>query len=170
MNTGVNLQTEERAQLLQQHHQAFVLEEGERGGTDLVQFSIDTGDAHPIRQPLRECPLLPHSRRQEVSKQLTEMLKSGVLQPSQSPWASPVVLVKKKDGSLRFCVDYRPLNAITKRDLFPLPRIDDLLVSWVNLVSSLHSTLRRDIGRSRSTPNPERTKACTNFELCHAGL
>ena len=51
----------------------------------------------------------------------------GVVQPSNSPWASPIVLVRKKDGTLRFCVDYRGLNSVTKKDTFPLPRIDDLL-------------------------------------------
>ena len=55
------------------------------------------------------------------------MQNNGVIQESQSPWASPVVLVRKHDSSLRFCVDYRNLNSVTKPDLFPLPRIDDLL-------------------------------------------
>ena len=55
------------------------------------------------------------------------MQNGNVIQPSNSPWASPIVLVQKKDGTLRFCIDYRNLNAVTKLDKFPLPRIDDLL-------------------------------------------
>ena len=70
---------------------------------------------------------MPFAVRQEVVRQLQEMQDSGVVQPSSSPWASPMVIVRKKDGTHRLCVDYRDLNAVTKADTFPLPSIDDLL-------------------------------------------
>ena len=95
---------------LTDHHDVFSLEEGERGETDIVQFEINTGDAPPQKQPPRRMPFVV---RQEVAKQLKQMQESGVVQPSCSPWSSPVVMVKKCDGSNRFCVDYRGLNAVT---------------------------------------------------------
>ena len=109
---------------LSDHHQAFCLDELERGETDLLQFQIDTGDAVPKKQHARR---MPFAVQQEVARQLKKMQASGVIQPSCSPWASPVVMVKKKDGPHRFCVDYRALNAVTKPHTFPLSRINDLL-------------------------------------------
>ena len=106
------------------HNHAFSLSDNERGETDLVQMEIDTGDAYPKKQPTRR---VPFALRQEVARQLEKMQENGVIQPSISPWASPVVLVKKRDGTHRFCVDYRRLNSVTKPDSFPLPRIEDLL-------------------------------------------
>ena len=105
-------------------HGAFCLQEGERGETELVQFHIDTRDAEPKRQPPRR---VPFAVRGEINAQLTKMQAQGVIRPSTSPWASPVMLVRKTDGTLRFCVDYRALNAVTNSDVFPIPRIDDLL-------------------------------------------
>ena len=70
---------------------------------------------------------MPFALREEVDKLIQEMLSQQVIVPSASPWASPIVLVKKKDGGMRFCVDYRMLNKVTKLDEFPLPRIDDTL-------------------------------------------
>ena len=70
---------------------------------------------------------VPFAVRQEVAKYLAKMQEEGVIQPSSSPWASAIVLVCKKDGTLRICVDYHQLNSVTKLDTFPLPRIDDLL-------------------------------------------
>ena len=124
---GPTLRWQDKDQLLQlllEHHTAFAVDEGERGDTDLVQMSIETGEATPKRQSVRRTPF---AVREEVAEQLRRMQEQGVIQPSCSPWASPVVLVRKKDGSLHFCIDYRGLNTVTKTDLFPLPRIDDLL-------------------------------------------
>ena len=121
------LKPEEKSSLLDfltEHNSAFCLDEYDLGETDLVELTIDTGDAQPRKQPPRR---MPFAVRQEVASQLRKMQEVGVVQPSSSPWASPVVMVRKKDGSHRFCVDYRELNAITKADTFPLPRIDDLL-------------------------------------------
>ena len=117
-------QAESLQDFLAEHHLAFSVEPGEQGETDRVQIQIHTGGASPCRQPVRRMPL---AVRQEVARQLKDMQQSGVIQPSSSPWASPVVMVRKKDGTHRFCVDYRALNAVTKPDLYPLPRIDDLL-------------------------------------------
>ena len=135
---------EELLELMQQHHTVFSLEDGERGETNLVEMQIDTGDARPCRQRLRR---MPFAVRQEVSKQLRSMQSSGVIQPSDSPWSSPVVMVRKKDGTHRFCVDYRELNSLTRQDSFPLPRIDDLLdqlgcshyFSTLDLVANPHA-------------------------------
>ncbi|KAM6968624.1 retrovirus-related Pol polyprotein from transposon 412 [Tautogolabrus adspersus] len=92
--------------------------------TGLVQHTIETGSAQPIR-------LRPHrlalSKRQVAEDMIREMAAAGVIEPSNSPWAAPAVLVKKKNGSWRFCVDYRRLNAVTRKDSYPLPRIDDAL-------------------------------------------
>ena len=63
----------------------------------------------------------------EVARQLSSMLEAGVTEPLNSPWSSPVVMVGKKVGSLKFCVDYRRLNKVTRKDTFPLPRVDDPL-------------------------------------------
>ena len=69
----------------------------------------------------------PFALRPEVTKMVEEMFTTGVIEESNSPWASPIVMVHKPDGSLRFCVDYRNLNAATRKDVFPLLHIDDLL-------------------------------------------
>ena len=77
----------------------------------------------PLSNLLRRTPF---ALRDKVNL-VHEMLEQGVIEPSASPWASPIVLVQKKDGNVHFCVDYRKLNQVTKLDEFPLPRIDDTL-------------------------------------------
>ena len=90
------------------------------GFCDVLKHDIDTGDAEPIRQPPRRPPL---SARQAEEDILNEMLKTGVIEPSNSPWSSPVCMVRKKDGSYRYCVDYRRMNSVTINDAFPVPDV-----------------------------------------------
>ena len=95
--------------------------------TDLLEHTIDTGNHRPFRQPLRRHPV---AHLEVIDDRVYAMLKNDLIEPtSNSAWASNVVLVKKQDGGLRFCVDYRRLNSITHRDSFPLPRIDSCLDS-----------------------------------------
>ena len=95
------------------------------GRTDLVAHSIPL---KPGAQPIRQHPhrLGPHKER-EAEEQVSKLLERGLIEPSNGAWSSPVVLVKKKDGSWRFCIDYRRLNAVTQQDAYPLPRIDESL-------------------------------------------
>jgi hypothetical protein len=89
-----------------------------------VYHRIDTGDARPIRQPPRRISLAKQAEVQEI---LDDMQRHGVIEESDCPWSYPVVLVRKKNGEIRFCVDYRKLNDVTKKDCFSLPRINDTL-------------------------------------------
>ena len=98
------------------------------GCTDLVRHTIDTGDARPIKHAPRR---IPPARRQEMEKAVGDLLAQGVIERSSSPWSSAVVLVKKKDGTTRLCVDYRALNDVTVKDSYPLPRVDDTLDALV---------------------------------------
>ncbi|GKF79808.1 putative reverse transcriptase domain-containing protein, partial [Tanacetum coccineum] len=89
-----------------------------------VKFRIDLVlEATPIaKSPYHLAP----SEMQELSRQLQELQDKGFIRPSHSPWGAPVLFVKKKDGSLRMCIDYRELNKLTVKNRYPLPRIDDL--------------------------------------------
>ena len=84
---------------------------------DLIQ------DARPVCKPPYR---LGQAQHLEVEKQLQDYVDKGFIKPSNSPWASPILLVKKKDGSMRLCVDYRALNNLTIKNKFPIPRMEDL--------------------------------------------
>lgn len=97
------------------------------GLTTLVKHSIPV---HPGTTPVRQPPRrLGPEKDSEVERQVTQLQQQGLIEPSDGAWSSPVVLVRKKDGKWRLCVDYRRLNAVTCRDAYPLPRIDDSLDS-----------------------------------------
>lgn len=112
------------AALLCKFGEAFSKNEWDVGLTNAAEHSIDTGDAKPIKQRPRRVPL---AFAEEEKSAIDDLLKKGVIQKSTSPWASPIVFVRKKSGAVRPCVDYRKLNAVVKPDGFPLPRTQDCL-------------------------------------------
>ena len=114
------------ARLLKKHENTFSKDEWDIGLTNLTEHSINTGDAVPIKQPPRRVPL---AYATEEKRAIDDLLAKGVIRKSTSPWASPIVLVKKKSGAVRPCVDYRRLNELVKPDGFPMPRIQDCLDS-----------------------------------------
>lgn len=108
-------------QLLREFQHVFAQSDTDLGRTTIVKHTIPTGQARPVAsKPYR----IPHALQREVQSSLQEMLNKGIIRPSTSPWKAPVVIVKKKDGTNRFCVDYRKLNGVTEADAYPLPRIE----------------------------------------------
>ncbi|CAG2253632.1 unnamed protein product [Mytilus edulis] len=98
--------------------------DSDHGQTNIVKHMIDTGAARPIKQQPRRTPI---GIREEVDQHINDMLERNIIEPSEGPWSSGIVLVRKKDGTTRCGVDYRQLNACTIKDAYPLPRIDDSL-------------------------------------------
>ena len=94
------------------------------GRTSVTEHTIPTSDAKPIHLPPY---LIPHAYRDIVRNELKEMEQEGIIERSSSAWASPIVMVKKKDGTLRMCVDYRRLNTVSQMDAYPMPRVDELI-------------------------------------------
>jgi len=97
--------------MLREYVDVFSTGEHDLGETSLAAHQIDTGDARPIRQTLRRQPF---HLLDKIDKHVVKMMEAGVIEPSCSPWTSNLVVVSKKDGSLRFCVDYRKLNTRDK--------------------------------------------------------
>jgi hypothetical protein len=99
-----------------------------------------------------------HAEREEIHRQITQLLSQGFIEPSSSPFGAPVLFAKKKDGTLRMCVDYRQLNRITVKNRYPLPRIDDLIdrlggasvFSSLDLTQGYHQILLLEEERERS--------------------
>ena len=122
-----NLTTNQKQTLLKtlkQYKQVFAEHEYDLGQTALVKHTIPLTDERPIKQrPYR----IPYALQEDVKRQVKEMAEHGIIRKSASPWTAPVVMVKKKDGKMRFCIDFRRVNSITRKDTYPLPRIDEML-------------------------------------------
>ena len=128
--SGCDNWTEEQKQMVQEciikHNHIFAVDDLELGKTDLIKHVIKLDNYVPFKERYQWIPLHQY---EEVRKHLNEMLEIGAIQKSNSPWVNAVVLVSKKDGSLKFCIDLRKLNARTVKDAYSLPQIEDSLDS-----------------------------------------
>ena len=115
--------------LVRKHLHAFAASPTDVGRTHLVTHKIDIGNNLPFKERVRP---VPHSWREFMDQELDKLKSIGAISeadPGECPFASRCVVVRKKDGTFRLCVDYRRLNAITVKDSYPLPRIDEILAS-----------------------------------------
>jgi len=160
-------------ELLTQYRTILSTGDHDVGRTPLVEHTIDTGDHRPIRQPLRRQPF---QHQAHIDEETNRMLEYGIIEPAASPWASNVVLVKKKDGSLRFCIDYRRLNSITYKDSYPLPLIDNCLnalsgSSWYSMLDLRSGYYNIPIAESDRDKSAFITRqGCFRFTLMPFGL
>ena len=117
-------------ELVLAYHDVFTLENNELGCTSAIEHEICIENSEPFKEWFWH---IPPPLLKEVCKSLWDMLEAGMIHPSQSPWCNAVVLVRKKDGTLHFCVDFRCLKAWMKKDLYPLPCIQEALESMAGL-------------------------------------
>ena len=119
-------QSEALQSFLQEQQEVFASTVKDIGTTHVTEHVVDTADARPIKQLPRR---LPQALKPVVDKQVNEMLETGIIRQSNSPWASPIVLVRKKDGNWRFCIDFRKVNDLTVKDAYPLPQVNEIVDS-----------------------------------------
>ena len=149
--------------LLSKYSDTFSLFDGDVGCTDIIQHEIPLVDDIPVRQRYRR---LPPSQFSLVKAHIQELLQQGIVRVSCSPYASPIVVVQKKGGDIRLCVDYRQLNAKTRKDAYPLPRIEESLDALTG--AKWFSTLDLASGYNQvpvAEKDKEKTAFCTPFGL-----
>jgi len=151
-------------QVLRRNADIFATTSTDLGSTNVATHSINTGDSPPIKQAPRRVAL---HRQQIVKQEVEKMLEKEIIEPGDGPWSSPIVLAKKKDGTLRFCIDYRKLNDVTLKDAYPLPRIEDNLDTLSG--SSWFSTLDLISGFWQVEMDDE-SRLKTAFSVGHGGL
>ena len=168
--TGLEAWPEDQAgkacSVLKEYHDIFSLGKHDMGHTNATKHKIVLKD--PDTPPFKECfHRIPPPQLDEVREHLKLMLDAGVIQPSNSPWCNAVVLVRKKDGSLRFCIDFRKLNSLTLKDSHPLPHICETLESLAG--AAHYSTFDMNSGFWQ-VPMDEESKQYTAFTLGSMGL
>lgn len=162
--SGLNEEEKRQAlSLLRKYNSLFATSEIDVGCTTLIKHEIPLLDENPVRQPYRR---IPFSQYQLVQSHIKQLLEGQIIRESCSPYSSPIVLVQKKDGGIRMCVDYRQLNAKTRKDAFPLPRIEESLDALTG--ARWFSTLDLASGYSQvevAEKDKAKTAFCTPFGL-----
>lgn len=156
-------QEQQGKELLRKYSGVFSQGEGDLGCTTLVEHRIHLTDDVPVRQRYRR---LPPTQYEQVRAHIQQLVDAGIARPSSSPYSSPIVIVQKKGGDIRLCVDYRLLNAKTRKDAYPLPRIDESLdaltgaqwFSTLDLVSGYNQVAVAEVDKAK-------TAFCTPFGL-----
>ena len=152
--------------LLQEYYGIFSLEKHDMGHTKVIKHKIVLKDLDTPPFKERFC-CIPPPQLVKVREHLKLMLDVGVVRPSNSPWCNAVVLVRKKDGSIHFCIDFRRLNALTIKDSHPLPRICETLESLAGAAHYLTFDLNSGFWQ---VPMDEESKQYTAFTLGSMGL
>jgi len=117
-------QKDRTEQFVRSHTNVFSRSEYDIGHTSIIPHRIDIGDSSPHFEQLRRHPM---AQLPVFDEHIQHMLEHDVIEPAASPWCSNVVMVRKQDGTMRLCIDYRKLNCLTVKDKFPLPKIDTCL-------------------------------------------
>ena len=150
--------------MLMEHHHIFSLDKNEIGCTDSAEHIIELMDDEPFKERFRQIalPLL-----EEVRENLQDMLDGGAIWLLKSPWCNAVVLIRKKDGTLQFCIDFRRLNARTKKDSFPLPRMQETMESMVGARFFSSMDLKSGFWQVRMS---EKSRQYTTFTVGSLGV
>ncbi|PIK46429.1 hypothetical protein BSL78_16715 [Apostichopus japonicus] len=149
-------QRQQAVDLINRNQDIFAYSDDQLGFAEGVTHKINTIDDIPVKQPHRR---IPPSQWEEVKEHIRKLLDNGVIRPSTSPYASPIVLVRKSDGSLRLCVDYRKLNMKTIKDAYPIPRIDESIdalhgtkwFSTIDLLSGYHQVAMEEADKHKTS-------------------
>ena len=150
--------------LLLEFHHVFSLEPNEIGCMDAMEHVIELMKDEPFKERFhRITPPLVDEMRQHIQ----EMLDGSAIRPSQSPWCNAMVLVRKKDGSLRFCIDFCRLNAQTKKDTYPLPHMQETMDSMVGAQHFSCMDLKSGFWQVKMA---EESRQCTAFTVGSMGM
>ena len=167
-NIGLSTNTQEcqsLINLIDRHNHLFVSDVRQLTQTNVLQATFNTGNSQPIKQRPYKNPLALQAK---LDEQINDMLEAGIVSPSSSPWSSPIVIVPKKDGTQRICIDYRKLNKTLVKDSYPLPRIEDIFATLGK--AKFFSTLDLKSGYHQISVAPEhreKTAFCTRNALYH---